>query len=110
MGGVVFHGIELRFQMDAVPLRDFFRLGNYYLRGGSLCLGGDALPGGRCAGGRGRGRAGVNYPRILICVAVMALVTYLPRVLPLAIFRKKINNRFVKSFLFYVPYAVLRCV
>ena len=49
----------------------------------------------------------MNYPRILICVAVMALVTYLPRVLPLAIFRKKINNRFVKSFLFYVPYAVL---
>lgn len=37
----------------------------------------------------------------------MALVTYLPRVLPLAIFRKKINNRFVKSFLAYVPYAVL---
>ena len=37
----------------------------------------------------------------------MALVTYLPRVLPLAIFRKKINNRFIKSFLFYVPYAVL---
>ena len=37
----------------------------------------------------------------------MALVTYLPRMLPLAIFRKKIENRFVKSFLAYVPYAVL---
>ena len=49
----------------------------------------------------------MNYPRILICVAVMALVTYLPRVLPLAIFRKKINHRFVKSFLLSVPYAVL---
>ena len=37
----------------------------------------------------------------------MALVTYLPRMLPLAIFKKKIQNRFIKSFLAYVPYAVL---
>lgn len=49
----------------------------------------------------------MNVARMLVCVAVMALVTYLPRVLPLAIFRKKINNRFIKSFLFYMPYAVL---
>lgn len=40
-------------------------------------------------------------------IAVMALVTYLVRVLPMAIFRKKIHNRFVQSFLYYVPYAVL---
>ena len=32
-------------------------------------------------------------------IAVMALVTYLVRVLPMAIFRKKIHNRFVQSFL-----------
>ncbi|MBC8571165.1 AzlD domain-containing protein [Oscillospiraceae bacterium NSJ-54] len=37
----------------------------------------------------------------------MAGVTYLIRMLPLAIFQKKIESRFVKSFLFYVPYAVL---
>lgn len=49
----------------------------------------------------------MNYTRILICIAIMALVTYLPRVLPLAIFKKKINNRFIQSFLAYVPYAVL---
>ena len=49
----------------------------------------------------------MNYPKILIAVAVMAVVTYLPRMLPLAVFRKKINNRFVKSFLAYVPFAVL---
>ena len=48
----------------------------------------------------------MNYPKILIAVAVMAVVTYLPRMLP-AVFRKKINNRFVKSFLAYVPFAVL---
>jgi branched-subunit amino acid transport protein len=49
----------------------------------------------------------MNYSRILICVLIMAIVTYLPRVLPLAVFRKKIENRFIKSFLAYVPYAVL---
>ena len=37
----------------------------------------------------------------------MAIVTYLIRMLPLALFRKKISSRFVRSFLYYVPYAVL---
>lgn len=37
----------------------------------------------------------------------MAGVTYLIRVLPLVIFKGKITNTFVKSFLYYVPYAVL---
>ena len=45
--------------------------------------------------------------KILACVAVMAVVTYLPRMLPLAVFRKKIVNRWVRSFLAYMPYAVL---
>ena len=45
--------------------------------------------------------------RILLSVAIMAGVTYLLRMLPLALFRKKIENRFVRSFLAYVPYAVL---
>ncbi|MFZ2540081.1 MAG: AzlD domain-containing protein [Oscillospiraceae bacterium] len=49
----------------------------------------------------------MDYTRILICVAIMAIVTYIPRVLPLAIFKKKIKNRYIKSFLAYVPYAVL---
>lgn len=40
-------------------------------------------------------------------VAVMALVTYLIRMLPLAAFRKKIRSKFVMNFLYYVPYAVL---
>ena len=44
---------------------------------------------------------------IVAGIAVMALVTYLVRVLPIVIFRKKITNVRVKSFLFYVPYAVL---
>lgn len=44
---------------------------------------------------------------ILLCIAVMAFTTYLIRVLPMIIFRKKITNVRVKSFLYYVPYAVL---
>ena len=40
-------------------------------------------------------------------VAVMALVTYLIRMLPLAAFRKKIKSKFIMNFLYYVPYAVL---
>lgn len=45
--------------------------------------------------------------RILRSIAIMAGTTYLIRVLPMAIFRRKIENPFVKSFLNYVPYAVL---
>ena len=45
--------------------------------------------------------------RILISIAIMALVTYVPRMLPLVVFRHKIENRFIQSFLYYVPYAVL---
>lgn len=45
--------------------------------------------------------------RIFLYVLVMAGVTYLIRMLPLVIFRKKIKSRFVKNLLYYVPYAVL---
>ena len=37
----------------------------------------------------------------------MAFVTYLIRALPMVVFRKKIENRWIRSFLFYVPYVVL---
>lgn len=45
--------------------------------------------------------------RLLIYILVMAGVTYLVRMLPMMVFRRKINSRFVRSFLYYVPYAVL---
>lgn len=48
-----------------------------------------------------------SITRAVICVAIMALVTYFPRVLPITIFRKKIESRFIRSFLSYTPYAVL---
>lgn len=44
---------------------------------------------------------------IAIYIAVMAGVTYLIRMLPFTLFRKKIESRFIRSFLYYIPYAVL---
>lgn len=38
---------------------------------------------------------------------VMAIVTYLVRVIPLVLVKGKIRSRFLQSFLFYVPYTVL---
>ena len=35
------------------------------------------------------------------------VVSYLIRVLPLTLIRKPIKNRFIKSFLYYVPYITL---
>ncbi len=48
-----------------------------------------------------------NYSYLLCCVLIMSGVTYLIRMLPIVIFRKEIKNRFIKSFLYYVPYSVL---
>ena len=46
-------------------------------------------------------------PNFLLYLVVMAGVTYLVRMLPLVLVRKKIENRFIRSFLYYVPYSVL---
>ena len=42
-----------------------------------------------------------------VMILVMAGVTYLIRMIPFVFFRKKIKSRYVLSFLYYVPYAVL---
>lgn len=44
---------------------------------------------------------------ILICIAVMAVVTYITRALPLVLCNKKIENKYVRTFLSYLPYGVL---
>lgn len=44
---------------------------------------------------------------LIFAMAVMAIVTYVIRSVPMVLFRKKIENRFVRSFLYYVPYTVL---
>lgn len=38
---------------------------------------------------------------------IMAGSTYLIRMVPFAFVREKIENRFIRSFLYYIPYAVL---
>lgn len=43
----------------------------------------------------------------VIYIAIMAGVTYLIRMLPIMVFRRKIKSQVVQSFLYYVPYAVL---
>lgn len=49
----------------------------------------------------------MSTERLILYIIVMAGVTYLIRMLPLALFQRKIESRFVRSFLYYVPYAVL---
>lgn len=44
---------------------------------------------------------------IYIYLAIMAGVTYAIRVLPLTLIRRQIRNRFLQSFLYYVPYVTL---
>ena len=44
---------------------------------------------------------------IAIYILVATLVTYAIRVLPLTLIRKPIQNTFIKSFLYYVPYITL---
>ena len=44
---------------------------------------------------------------IIICIFLTAAVTYSIRMIPMVFFRKKINSRWVQSFLYYVPYSVL---
>lgn len=46
---------------------------------------------------------------LMICayLVVMAGVTYLIRAVPLVAFRRKIRSRFIRSMMYYLPYAVL---
>lgn len=44
---------------------------------------------------------------VFVYIAVMAGVTYLIRMIPFTLFRKKIKSPFFRSFLYYIPYAVL---
>ena len=44
---------------------------------------------------------------VYLYIAVMAVVTYVVRVLPLTLIRRPITNRTIRSFLYYVPYVTL---
>lgn len=49
----------------------------------------------------------MDFMIFLPYLIVMAGVTYLIRVIPLVLVRKKIKNRLLNSFLYYIPYTVL---
>ena len=44
---------------------------------------------------------------IVVYIAVMAVTTYLIRVIPFAAVRGKIKSPFINSVLYYIPFAVL---
>lgn len=43
---------------------------------------------------------------LIICLIIMAVITYIPRVVPLII-NKQIESTYIKSVLYYMPYCVL---
>lgn len=49
----------------------------------------------------------MNLGEMTVMILVMAGVTYLIRMIPFAFFRHKIKSTYLKSVLFYIPYAVL---
>lgn len=46
-------------------------------------------------------------PDFYVYLIIMAGITYLIRVLPVTLIQKQIQNRFIQSFLYYVPYVTL---
>ncbi len=44
---------------------------------------------------------------MFLYIAVMAGVTYLIRMIPFTLFKRKIKSKFFQSVLYYIPYAVL---
>ena len=49
----------------------------------------------------------IDYGMLLKAIVAMGAVMFSLRVLPLVFCKKPIKNRFIQSFLFYIPYAVL---
>ena len=49
----------------------------------------------------------MDFMSFLPYLLVMAGVTYLIRAVPFTAINKKIENRFINSFLYYIPYSVL---
>ena len=49
----------------------------------------------------------MNNNSFFIYLLIVALTTYLIRSIPFSLITKKVTNRYVKSFLYYIPYTVL---
>lgn len=97
-----FHCLKLSFPLAPSPSVGFRGICDYSL------LSGRRRTGRRTLSHKG-GSFSMNlslFP-LLLYLAVMAGVTYAVRCLPLTFFRKEIHNIYIRSFLKYVPYAVL---
>lgn len=44
---------------------------------------------------------------LFFSLIIMAVITYAIRVTPLAFFNKRIENQWVKDFLYYIPFCIL---
>jgi len=44
---------------------------------------------------------------VYLYILVMAVVTYLIRLVPITLMRKEIKNVYIRSFLYYMPYVTL---
>ena len=49
----------------------------------------------------------MNNNLFFIYLLILVLTTYLIRAIPFSLFTKKIKNRYIKSFLYYIPYTIL---
>lgn len=52
-------------------------------------------------------KLGIDYGQLIAYMAVMAGVTYLIRMIPFTVLTREITSRYVKSLIYYIPYAVL---
>lgn len=48
-----------------------------------------------------------SMENIAICMLIMALTTYLIRLIPIGFVRTKLDNEWIRDFLFYIPFCVL---
>lgn len=49
----------------------------------------------------------MNLKFALIAAAIMFAVTVIPRVIPIAFFTKRVKNKYVQSFFYYMPSAII---
>jgi len=49
----------------------------------------------------------MDIKHAVIAAAIMFVVTIIPRVIPITFFTHKVRSRFLKSFLYYMPSAII---
>jgi branched-subunit amino acid transport protein len=52
----------------------------------------------------------MNNGLLIWVIFVIGAVQYLMKAAPLVFIKEKVKNKFLSSFLFYIPYAVLTCM